>query len=289
MHTFRHQLRWTGPVTTLAFLITVTGSTAAFAADTTASPIATVASASTDATSAALPAATALGPLGLFGSDLSQQEAGAILRLVRGTMSPADQARLDALLAEANADQNALTDAQTRLDGAWASLNGLVDRYLTSVDPGSMLPTILFKVSADWIFPVQGPHSFTDSFGAPRYAGGFHLHKGCDIMCAYGTPVVAVVSGVVTTAHRVDSGLGGIWVWLVGDDGNSYYYAHLSSIQADITAAPGSWPARCSDTRGTPATRRVVRFTSTSRYTRAAVLLSTRIWSSRVPPPSTRC
>ena len=55
-------------------------------------------------------------------------------------------------------------------------------------------------------------------------------------MCARNTPIVAVVSGVISRTHPIDSGLGGISVWLRGDDGNSYYYAHLTSIQTGIEA-----------------------------------------------------
>ena len=92
----------------------------------------------------------------------------------------------------------------------------------------------IVMVRADWAFPVQGPNHYYDDFGAPRYAGGYHTHTGNDIMCARGTPLVAVVSGVVTRANRVDQGLGGRTIWLRGDDGNSYYYAHLSMIQPGI-------------------------------------------------------
>jgi len=41
-----------------------------------------------------------------------------------------------------------------------------------------------------------------------------------------GTPLVAVVSG---TVRQSTSGLGGNQVWLKGDDGNTYFYAHLDS------------------------------------------------------------
>jgi murein DD-endopeptidase MepM/ murein hydrolase activator NlpD len=88
-----------------------------------------------------------------------------------------------------------------------------------------------------WFFPVQGPNSYSDSFGAPRYAGGYHPHAGTDIMCARGTPLVAVVGGIISRTNRTDTGLGGIHIELHGDDGNSYYYAHLSAIQDGI--APG--------------------------------------------------
>jgi murein DD-endopeptidase MepM/ murein hydrolase activator NlpD len=46
-------------------------------------------------------------------------------------------------------------------------------------------------------------------------------------MNTYGTENVAVVSGDFETHH---SGAGGLSIYLHGDDGNTYYYAHLSQI-----------------------------------------------------------
>jgi murein DD-endopeptidase MepM/ murein hydrolase activator NlpD len=43
-----------------------------------------------------------------------------------------------------------------------------------------------------------------------------------------GTPLLAVVSGTVTFKQN---SLGGYAVWLKGNNGNSYYYAHLSSYE----------------------------------------------------------
>ncbi len=86
--------------------------------------------------------------------------------------------------------------------------------------------------SAGWHFPVQGPNSFINDWGYARSGG--RSHKGTDIMTARNTPLVAVVSGVVSRTSS-GSGLGGITIWLNGDDGNSYYYAHLTSIASGIS------------------------------------------------------
>lgn len=85
-----------------------------------------------------------------------------------------------------------------------------------------------------WVFPVEGPNSFINDWGFSRSGG--RSHKGTDIMTARNTPVVAVVNGTVKRTSASDSGLGGVTIWLTGSDGNSYYYAHLTSIASGIRA-----------------------------------------------------
>jgi murein DD-endopeptidase MepM/ murein hydrolase activator NlpD len=71
--------------------------------------------------------------------------------------------------------------------------------------------------------PVTGRVSFTNDWHAPR-AGGL-LHEGNDVFAPSGTPNVAVVSGVASWRVGARSGKA---VWLDGDDGNEYFYAHFT-------------------------------------------------------------
>jgi murein DD-endopeptidase MepM/ murein hydrolase activator NlpD len=74
------------------------------------------------------------------------------------------------------------------------------------------------------VCPVQGQHHFRDSWGDPRSGG--RTHKGVDMMADRGTPLVAIESG--TVGRLADGGLGGITVWLIGESGTEYYYAHMN-------------------------------------------------------------
>jgi len=78
-------------------------------------------------------------------------------------------------------------------------------------------------VDGSWVCPVAGPHSFIDSWGAPRQFGRWH--KGTDMMAEEGTPVVATVDGFVE--HRGNS-VGGLSAHLTASDGRYFYYTHLS-------------------------------------------------------------
>ena len=81
--------------------------------------------------------------------------------------------------------------------------------------------------SGGYVFPVYGPASFGDTFGAPRadVSGGWH--HGEDIFAPLGTPLLAVADGVIFSVGWND--IGGWRVWLRDRTGNEFYYAHLSA------------------------------------------------------------
>ena len=76
-----------------------------------------------------------------------------------------------------------------------------------------------------YVFPVYGASSFTDTFGAGRAVVGWH--HGEDIFASLGTPVLAVADGTVFSVGWND--LGGNRLWLRDEQGNEFYYAHLSA------------------------------------------------------------
>ncbi len=82
-----------------------------------------------------------------------------------------------------------------------------------------------------WVFPVEPPFSFVDTFGAPRMTGTkyAHTHQGTDIFGAQGSPLHAVQRGVIL--KKGTGVLGGNKLWLKSAvDGTEYYYAHLDAF-----------------------------------------------------------
>ena len=76
-----------------------------------------------------------------------------------------------------------------------------------------------------YVFPVYGPSSYGDTFGAPR--ADVSWHHGDDIFGSLGQPLLAVANGTVFSVGPEP--IGGHRLWLRDNQGNMFYYAHLSA------------------------------------------------------------
>jgi murein DD-endopeptidase MepM/ murein hydrolase activator NlpD len=106
-----------------------------------------------------------------------------------------------------------------------------------------------------YVFPVYGPVSYGDTFGAPR--ADVTWHHGDDIFAALGQPVLAVTSGTVFSVGP--ESIGGNRLWLRDAQGNMFYYAHLSAYSplavdgAQVHAGDVlGFVGNTGDARGTP-------------------------------------
>ncbi|MEX0790601.1 MAG: M23 family metallopeptidase, partial [Actinomycetota bacterium] len=108
--------------------------------------------------------------------------------------------------------------------------NVLLERLQPAVDRGVPIEAALLAVTSP--FPVAGKANFSHDWGFPRYTPVPHLHEGTDVFAAFGTPIVSSEAGKVI--QKGTAGAGGISVWLRGDSGMGYYYAHLQSWARDL-------------------------------------------------------
>jgi peptidoglycan LD-endopeptidase LytH len=77
-------------------------------------------------------------------------------------------------------------------------------------------------------------NTFRDSWREPRpYRNGVHL--GTDLIAAEGTPLVAMENGTVIWGSPSWHWAGGNQIYLRGDSGDVYYYAHLQRFAPGIT------------------------------------------------------
>jgi murein DD-endopeptidase MepM/ murein hydrolase activator NlpD len=79
-----------------------------------------------------------------------------------------------------------------------------------------------------YVFPVYGPSSYIDTFGAAR--SDVTYHHGDDIFGQLGQPLLAVTDGIVFSVGW--NKVGGNRLWLLDRQGNQFYYAHLSAFAA---------------------------------------------------------
>ena len=90
-------------------------------------------------------------------------------------------------------------------------------------------PDVTPKLTAGgYVFPVYGPSSFVDTFGAARGDISSGWHHGDDIFAPLGAPVLAVAAGTVFSVGW--NTIGGNRLWLRDGQGYLFYYAHLSAF-----------------------------------------------------------
>ena len=184
----------------------------------------------------------------------------AAIKVIAG--ASADLTRRRDELANRRAQQQRITNdlraERQKVELALSSIarrdHALQSRLIVRADRGERAPGQAtpgpIPVVTDFTCPIRGPLTFTDSWGAPRSGG--RRHEGTDLMSPSGTLNVAVVSGQFRTHH---SRLGGLSIYLRGDDGHTYYYAHLSQVVGpDRRVAQGEVIGRTGnsgDARGT--------------------------------------
>ncbi len=128
------------------------------------------------------------------------------------------EAELERLQEDLEADAEVLQDRLAAAEAEATQIRSLVSRQ-RRIDRGAQQG--IYACIFDHAF------RFRDTWGAPRSGG--RSHRGTDVFAPMNHPTYAFTSGVVE--RHSHSPLGGIGLYLRGDDGNVYYYAHLNSIE----------------------------------------------------------
>lgn len=158
-------------------------------------------------------------------------------RAARAQAASNESAERDTRVAGAAADEGAgggadadageaEVSAGAGTDGAEASAETDVGEAEVSTDGGSDAGTD--AGSGGMACPQDRPRSYSDTWGAPRSGG--RSHEGTDIFGQMGGDVFAVADGVIEWTRRGSSA--GLWLSLRGDDGDRYWYMHLSDFVA---------------------------------------------------------
>jgi murein DD-endopeptidase MepM/ murein hydrolase activator NlpD len=75
------------------------------------------------------------------------------------------------------------------------------------------------------VCPVAGRFTYGSGWGACR-DGCSRRHQGIDLLAPRGTRLVAVEGGRIGPRWGTDGGRAGVRLWLHGDSGTHYLYAH---------------------------------------------------------------
>ncbi|MEI7548357.1 MAG: peptidoglycan DD-metalloendopeptidase family protein, partial [Actinomycetota bacterium] len=103
--------------------------------------------------------------------------------------------------------------------------NGIGYPYAPFGSGGRPTTTGIDWSGSDWVCPTgRASVGFSDSFIVPGTPG--RQHNGIDIFGHQGTPLLATVDG---NAQAVVQDMGGMDVFLFGNNGDFYFYAHLEA------------------------------------------------------------
>ncbi len=205
------------------------------------------------------PGDTLLGQVLASGSVSEAAERVSLLNALNSRdLSDAEGAR--ALRTQLNQTEVLLLDREGELDAQLSELQSLTEVITADLEQTKNVETQLIKIEERKQFLRQGLMNgtyscifdpgrfrFTNDWGQPRSGG--RSHKGTDVVAPYGDPVFAITDGTVA---RFSSGsLGGTTLYLSGDDGTKYYYAHLSGyapgISPGVRVEAGEWIAMNGD------------------------------------------
>jgi len=134
----------------------------------------------------------------------------------------ANQRKAEALRSEAQRAVRRLTDRLREAEAVQARLTRLQQQRSSA--PKATAAAAPPVAAGGVACLMEPPYSYTDTWGAPRSGG--RTHQGTDVMAPYGAQVYAYTAGVVSRESTSSSG--GIQLYLLGDNGVEYFYAHLS-------------------------------------------------------------
>jgi len=132
----------------------------------------------------------------------------------------AGQRRADRLRGQA---ERAVQDLTRRLREAEA-VQARLARLQAPARPDAAARSVTMPGGGRVACLMEAPYSYVDSWGAPRSGG--RRHQGTDVMAPYRARVYAFTDG--TISRESTNAYGGITLYLQGDNGAEYYYAHLS-------------------------------------------------------------
>ena len=140
------------------------------------------------------------------------------------------------LLRQATAKYNEIASKKAEAEKLAKKLSAQRQAWVNAHFSFSSSPHASVAMPSGWagtlqVCPVGQPRAYGDGFGAPRYAGGYHLHAGVDILAPMGTPIYATFDGYAT---ENPNGLGGLAVEVHGAPGYTYN-AHLSQYSDHST------------------------------------------------------